>query len=427
VSIINYRSLNMVDSHRILIIGGGAAGITVAASLRRHSEGNKFDITIIDPAKRHYYQPAFTIVGSGSYKFDNTYRSMDSLIPKGAKLISEGASAIDPENNQVTLSNGNKLDYDYLVVCPGLVLDWDGIPGLKDTIGKNGVCTNYSPDYTEYTWECIQSLTSGAKAFFTQAPLPFKCPGAPQKIAYLAADHLKRKGILDSCELHFATPGPGMFGVPYFAKLLGPVADSYGIKKDFHHKLVKIDGEAKKATFEVVDGDAKGEVKELDFDMIHVTPHQKTPDFLHDSPVCNNAGYVEVHKNSMQHVKYSNVFGLGDACDTPNSKTAAAVRKQSPTVVQNIKNLIDGIPVEETYLGYGSCPLTTAKGKVIMAEFIYGGKVTPTLPTLVPPNKESWLGWMIKTVGLPIMYWHYMLKGYERFFEPELDWDSGEE
>jgi sulfide:quinone oxidoreductase len=417
----------MAESNRIVIIGGGAAGITVAASLTRHSDNKILDITIIDPATRHYYQPAFTLVGGGSYKLKNTHREMSNLVPKGCKLMTESASIIDPDNNKVTLANGDSIDYDYLVVCPGLVLDWDGIPGLRQAIGKNGVCTNYSPEYTQYTWECIQELTSGSKAYFTQAPLPFKCPGAPQKIAYLAADHMKNKGILKSCDIHFTTPGPGMFGVPYFAKLLGPVADSYGIKKDFHHKLIKIDGEAKKATFEVVDGDAKGEVKEVDFDMIHVTPHQKAPDFLQGSPVSNASGYVEVHKNSMQHVKYSNVFGLGDACDTPNSKTAAAVRKQAPTVVKNIKNLIDGKAMEETYLGYGSCPLTTAKGKVIMAEFIYGGKVTPTFPTLIPPNKQSRLGWMIKTVGLPILYWHYMLKGYEKFSEPNLNWNSGDE
>jgi len=417
----------MAENNRIVIIGGGAAGITVAASLTRHSEGKNLDITIVDPAEKHYYQPAFTIVGGGCYKFANTHRPLNSLIPQGTKLIVEAATSIDPENNSISLANGEKLEYDYLVVCPGLIIDWDAIEGLTEAMGKNGVCTNYSPEYTEYTWECVQNLKSGDKAFFTQAPLPFKCPGAPQKIAYLTADYLRKKGILDSCDIHFTNPGPGMFGVPYFAKQLVEVADNYGIHRDMLQKLIKIDGAARKATFIMVDGDNKGEVKELDFDMIHVTPHQKTPDFLHGSPVCNEAGYVEVHKKSMQHVKYPNVFGLGDACDTPNSKTAAAVRKQAPTVVQNIKNLIDGKVVEETYLGYGSCPLTTARGKVIMAEFIYGGKVTPTLPTLVPPNTQSWLGWMTKTIGLPILYWHFMLKGYEKFFEPELDWDSGEE
>lgn len=416
----------MPKHHQILIIGAGAAGITVAASLTRHSEGKSFDIAIIDPAENHYYQPAFTLVGGGCYSLEKTRRPISSLIPKGVSWIKQAASQIDAENNVVELDNGDKITYDYLVVCPGLVLDWGATEGLKETIGKNGVCSNYSPDYAEYTWECIQDLKAGDKAFFTQAPLPFKCPGAPQKIAYLAADHLRRKGILDQCEVHFTNPGPGMFGVPYFAKLLVKVADGYGIHKDLLHKLIKVDGEAKKATFEVVDGDNKGEIKELDFDMIHVTPHQTTPIFLHVSAVSNDAGYVEVNQHSMQHVKYPNVFGLGDACSTPNSKTAAAVRKQAPEVVQNIKNLIDGKPLSEGYNGYGSCPLTTAYGKVIMAEFIYGGIVTPTMPYIAKPNEESTLMWHTKTIGLPILYWDFMLKGHEKFLEPQLDYDTGE-
>jgi sulfide:quinone oxidoreductase len=412
--------------HQILIIGAGAAGITVAASLKRHSNGKILDIAIVDPAKAHYYQPAFTLVGGGCYDFDKTRRSTVSLIPKGVSWIQQAATNIDPENNVVELDNDDKITYDYLVVCPGLVLDWDGIPGLKETIGKNGVCTNYSPDYVQYTWECVQAFKAGDKAFFTQAPLPFKCPGAPQKIAYLAADYWRSKGILDQSDVHFTNPGPGMFGVPYFAKALNEVIAGYGIQKDLLHKLIKIDGEAKKATFEVVDGDNKGEIKELDFDMIHVTPHQKTPAFLHGSPVSNEAGYVDVHQNSMQHVKYPNVFGLGDACSTPNSKTAAAVRKQAPEVVMNINNLIDGKPMSEGYNGYGSCPLTTARGKVMMAEFIYGGKVTPTLPWVAKPNEESSLMWHTKTIGLPLLYWEFMLKGYEKFLEPQLDYDTGE-
>ncbi|MEY8193303.1 MAG: FAD/NAD(P)-binding oxidoreductase, partial [Cycloclasticus sp.] len=200
----------------------------------------------------------------------------------------------------------------------------------------------------------------------------------------------------------------------------------YGIHKDLLHKLVKVDGEAKKATFEIVDGEHKGELKELEFDMLHVTPHQTTPAFLHGSAVSNEAGYVEVDQHSLQHVKYPNVFSLGDACSTPNSKTAAAVRKQSPVVVQNMRSLIAGETLAGRYNGYGSCPLTTARGKVMMAEFIYGGKVTPTLAYIAKPNVESAIMWQVKTKFLPLLYWNYMLKGYEKFIEPQYDFDIEE-
>lgn len=412
--------------HQIVIIGAGAAGISVAASLMRQAEGKSLDIVIIDPAQTHYYQPEFTLVGGGVIKLDKTRRPMKGLIPDGVPWIQQAASAIDPDSQRVSLQNGDIVAYDYLVVCPGLVLDYDAIEGLRQALGKNGVCSNYSPDYVEYTWQCIQALKAGDKAFFSQAPLPIKCPGAPQKIAYLAADHLRRKGILADCELHFTSPAPSMFGVPYFAKALVKVADGYGIHKDLLHKLVKVDGEAKKATFEIVDGEHKGELKELEFDMLHVTPHQTTPAFLHGSAVSNEAGYVEVDQHSLQHVKYPNVFSLGDACSTPNSKTAAAVRKQSPVVVQNMRSLIAGETLAGRYNGYGSCPLTTARGKVMMAEFIYGGKVTPTLAYIAKPNVESAIMWQVKTKFLPLLYWNYMLKGYEKFIEPQYDFDIEE-
>jgi sulfide:quinone oxidoreductase len=412
-----------MDTTKIVIIGGGAAGITVAASLMRHSDGKKLAISIVDPAKTHFYQPALTLVGGGCYRFEKTHRPMQDIIPKGVEWIAQAVTRMDPKNNQITLDNDAVLTYDYLVVCPGIILDWAAIEGLSETIGKNGVCTNYSPEHVEYTWECIQALEAGDKAIFTQAPLPFKCPGAPQKIAYLAADYLKKKNLLDQCELRFTNPGPGMFGVPYFAKQLTKVAANYGIECNLLHKLVKIDGDKKLAVYEVVDGDEKGQRKEFAFDMIHVTPHQTTPDFLHNSEIVNAAGYVDVDQNSMQQMNYPNIFGLGDACSTPNSKTAAAVRKQAPVVVRNIKSMIDEKPLGNGYLGYGACPLTTARGKVIMAEFIYGGKVTPTLPVFTKPHRESASMWPVKTIGLPLLYWQFMLKGYETFFEPDMNFD----
>lgn len=410
----------------VVIIGAGTAGITVAASLRRHSGKRSIGITIIDPAEHHYYQPAFTLVGGGCYPLEKTRRTTRSLIPKGVSWLQQSAKGIDADNKLVTLTNGQSVPYDYLVVCPGLVLDWSAVDGLEKTIGKQGVCSNYSQQHAEYTWACIQSFKAGGTALFTQAPLPFKCPGAPQKIAYLAADYWREKGYLDQCELRFLTPTTTLFGVPYFAKALDKVADGYGLHKDFMHQLVKVDGSAKIASFKIIDGEKKGQIKDLQFDMLHVTPHQTTPAFLHGSVVSNDAGYVNVHQHSMQQIEYPTIFSLGDACSTPNSKTAAAVRRQAPVVVQNIYNLMDGLAVEDGYNGYASCPLTTAKGKAIMAEFIYGGKVTPTLPYIAKPNKPSTIMWYVKTLGLPVLYWHFMLKGHEKFLEPRLDYDCDE-
>jgi sulfide:quinone oxidoreductase len=397
--------------HQVLIVGGGTAGITVAAILKRRALGA--DIAIVEPSPDHYYQPAFTLVGAGVYSLTSTRRAEESLVPAGVRWIRDAAKTFEPEKNKVHLTNGDDLTYDYLVVCTGVKLDWDKVAGLVETLGKNGVCSNYSPAHVTYTWDCLQKLKAGSHAVFTQPPLPFKCPGAPQKIAYLAADHLQRRGILKDCNLDYYVHAPVIFGVPFFARELVKVAARYGINVHYQHNLVAVDGATKVATFEKVGEQNKGERVSVPFDMLHVSPPQSPAEEIKSSPLANAAGWIEVNQNSMQHVRYPNVFALGDVTSTPNSKTAAAVRKQAPVVVSNILHMMGKTALEGGYDGYASCPLTTAFGKTILAEFIYGGKVTPTLP--LNPAKERWIGWWIKTTGLPLMYWNYMLKGHVWF------------
>ncbi|NNL99590.1 MAG: NAD(P)/FAD-dependent oxidoreductase [Gammaproteobacteria bacterium] len=406
--------------HQVVIVGGGSAGITVAATLKRKAHGKALDVAIIEPAEAHYYQPAFTLVGAGSYPLAKTRRSEQSLIPADVTWIRDAAAGFDPENNTVSLASGDIVSYDYLVACPGLELNWEKIDGAQEALGRNGVSSNYSPAHAEYTWENVQKLKAGDTALFTQAPLPFKCPGAPQKAAYLAADHLKRNGILADCNVHFLTHAPGMFAVPLFAKELVKVAARYGIHTHFQHNLVAVDADNKQATFEVVGGDKEGERISMAFDMLHMTPPQSPPAVVKESALANDGGFIDVHQHTMQHNRYPNVFGLGDAGSSPNSKTAAAVRKQAPVVVRNLLTLIEGGDLEEGYDGYAACPLTTAYGKVLMAEFCYGGKVTPTFP--LDPRKERGSYWWIKETGLPMFYWNYMLKGHEWFLAHDTDY-----
>lgn len=402
------------EGRHVVIVGGGTAGITVAASLVRRARGLGVDITLVEPSEVHYYQPAFTLVGAGAFRFEKTCRPTESLIPPGVEWLRERVTAIEPDQNQVRLDSGSSMAYDYLVVCPGLELNWDRIQGAAEALGQNGICSNYSPAFADYTWDCIQNLKAGATALFTQPPLPFKCPGAPQKIAYLAADNLRRRGILKDCKLHFLTHANAMFAVPLFARELAKVAERYGIHVHFQHNLVAVDWRTRKATFEVTGGEHQGQKVEMEFDMLHITPPQSPPAMVKSSPLANQAGYVDVNQHTLQHTKYPNVFALGDAGSTPNSKTAAAVRKQAPVVVRNLLTLMQGGALEPGYDGYASCPLTTAYGKVLMAEFCYGGKVTPTLP--LDPRRERWINWWIKATGLPAFYWNYMLKGHEKFF-----------
>lgn len=283
----------MANTHySILIIGGGAAGITTANTLRRMD--SKLDIAIIEPSDKHYYQPAFTLVGGGAYKLKNAMKQERDLIPTSITWIQEYADTFQPENNQITLKNGHAIHYDYLVVCPGIQLDFHKIDGLLETLGKNGVCCNYSPEYVEYTWEMVQKLKHG-RAFFTQPPMPIKCAGAPQKAMYLAADRFRQYGISDKIDVEFFNAGPSMFGVPFFAKALMKIIKKYNIKANFNHNLVAINGENKIATFEIDGPDGTKQRIDEPFDMIHVCPPQSAPDFIKNSPLANDAGWVEVN------------------------------------------------------------------------------------------------------------------------------------
>jgi sulfide:quinone oxidoreductase len=394
--------------HTVLIIGGGAAGVTIANTMRRQNA--KIDIAIIEPSEVHYYQPGFTIVGGGAYTLKQTIRNEADLIHPSVTWIKDYAETIQADDNSVTLRSGDTLSYDYLVACPGLQLDWGKIEGLKETIGKNNVCSNYSAETVEYTWECIQNIKEGT-ALFTQPPMPIKCAGAPQKIMYLAADRFRKRGTLDKFNIEFLTAAPGLFGVPFFAKALSKVVAGYGIKALLNHNLVAIDGPAKTATFEATDSEGNKQRISKTFDMIHVTPPQSAPDFIKNSPLANAAGWIDVNPKSLQHNKYSNVFGLGDAAATSNAKTAAAIRKQAPVVVDNILSLSESKVVREGYDGYGSCPLTTSLNTVMLAEFSYDGKVTPSFPFL-DPRKNRFIWWWGKTTGFPWLYWHLMIKGH---------------
>lgn len=398
----------MANKHfPVVIVGGGAAGVSVANNIRRKNA--LLEIALVEPSDKHYYQPGFTIIGGGAYTLKKATKNEADLLHPSIIWIKKFATSFEPDKNQITLKTGGTLTYDYLVVCPGLQLDWDKIKGLKTALGKNGVCSNYSPKYVEYTWEAIKNLESGT-ALFTQPPMPIKCAGAPQKIMYLAADRFRKKGILDKFNIEFCNAGPGMFGVPFFAKALTEVIKDYGITTNFGCNLVAIDGKKKTATFDVKDGDKTTKVTKK-FDMIHVTPPQSAPDFIKESPVSDDSGWVDVNPNTLQHSRFSNIFGLGDVTNTPNAKTAAAVRKQVPVVAKNILKLIANKDLIEGYDGYGSCPLTTSLNKVMLAEFAYGGKVTPSFP-FMDPRANRFIWWIGKKVGFPWLYWDWMIKGY---------------
>lgn len=403
--------------HQVVIVGGGAAGIAVASSLLKRRRD--LDIAIIEPKEQHFYQPGWTMVGGGIFDFDFTVRPESSCIPKRAKWIQKAAASFDPDHNAVILDSGERIDYDYLIVAPGLKLNFEAIPGLAETLGENGVTSNYKPGMASYTYELVKGLESG-KAIFTQAPLPFKCPGAPQKAMYLAADYWRRNKRLDKIKVTFATAAPAMFGVAAFVPALLDYVKKYNIDANFGSVLVAVDGPAKKATFKEKDADGVEREVVRDFDMLHVCPPQTAVDAVKNSPLADAAGWVDVDQETLRHKKYGNVFGLGDGASTPNSKTAAAARKQAPIVAENLLAVMAGGEPQYVYDGYASCPLTVSRGKIVFAEFGYGGKLLPTFPKWLNENtKATWFGWLMKAEILPWVYWELMLAGHEWLAKPK--------
>ncbi len=404
----------------VLIVGGGAAGIACAASL--HKRDDSLKVAIIDPADVHYYQPGWTLVGAGIFQPGETARTLASLIPRGVDWIKAAVAAFDPERNVVVLEGCRLVCYTRLVVAPGLKLNWEGVEGLTETLGQNGVSSNYRFDLAPYTWQLVQNLRSG-RALFTQPPMPIKCAGAPQKAMYLSADYWHRQGRLADIDIGFYNAGGVLFGVQDYVPALMQYVEKYAAKLNFNHRLVKIDGPAKKAWFEASSGEGEVQTVEREFDMIHVVPPQQAPDFIRASPLADAAGWVDVDQNTLRHKQFDNIWSLGDVTSAPNAKTAAAARKQAPVVANNI--LADmGRGGVAHYDGYGSCPLTVERGKIVLAEFGYGGKLLPSFPRwLLDGRKPTRLAWLLKEKVMPPLYWQGMLRGREWLAEPVIGED----
>lgn len=419
----------MKTHHQVLIIGGGTAGIMTAAFMKRKSPAT--DIAIMEPSVNHYYQAAWTLVGAGTFNYDDTRRDEKDLIPQGVDWIKEFAEEVKPEENMVISRTGTKYTYDYLVVCPGLVMDMDAIPGMKEALQTNAACSNYTDP--KHTWEVINKFKGGT-AIFTQPSTPIKCGGAPQKIMYLAEEAFVKSGVRGKTKVVYATPGSVIFGVKDFADTLNKVLDRKKIMTRFFYNPVKIDPKEQIAWFKYMKPDADPSLLPLDatmgervsdekligikYDLLHLAPPQKAPDFIRNSVLAHqdgpSKGWMNVDIHTLQHKVYGNIFGLGDVAALPTAKTGAAVRKQAPVVVENILSLMKhGGELPRKYSGYSSCPLVTGYGKMVLAEFKYDNvrDSDPLLSKIWDTSKEQYSMWILKKYGLPFLYWNKMMKG----------------
>lgn len=413
-----HTTLPKGDHHKILIVGAGAAGIAVASSLMCRDPS--LDIALIDPSDTHYYQPGWTMVGAGIFDAPSTARSMASIIPSGVHWIKARVESFDPHGQTVKLDDGRLMSYEQLVICPGLKLDWEAIDGLSETLGHNGVTSNYRYDLAPYTWQLVQNLREG-RALFSQPPMPIKCAGAPQKALYLSCDHWLRKGRLGNIQAQFFNAGAVLFGVADYVPALMEYIDKYAVDLRYAHRLVAVDGPARQATFVRTLPDGSSETSVQPFDMLHVVPPQVAPDFIRNSPLADTAGWIDVDPATLRHRQFANIHALGDGINTSNAKTAAAARKQAPVVANNVLVALGRLSKLAHYDGYGSCPLTVERGKIVLAEFTYGGELAPSFPRwLLDGRRPTRLAWLLKAQILPPLYWRCMLKGREWLAKPQV-------
>jgi sulfide:quinone oxidoreductase len=402
--------------HDVVIIGGGAAGIATATSLL--ARRRRLSIAIVEPGNEHFYQPGWTMVGAGVFGLDQTRRPMASVMPDGVTWVQAAATGFAPGEDRIVLADGSDLAYRVLVAAPGIKLDWAAIPGLAETLGQNGVTSNYRGDLAVETLRLVRALKRGT-ALFTQPPMPIKCAGAPQKAMYLSCDFWRSAGVLDSIRVQFHTAGAALFGVAAYVPALMAYVEAYGIELNLESRLVAVDGPRRVASFERRGADGVMVREERPFDMLHAVPPQVAPDFVAKSPLADSTGFIDVRPDTLQHRTYPNIFALGDACNAPNAKTAAAARKQAPVVAANVLDTLAGRAPRAVYDGYGSCPLTVERGRIVLAEFGYGGKLLPTFPRwLIDGTRPSRLAWVLKSEALPWLYWNAMLKGREWLARP---------
>ncbi|KAJ2885016.1 hypothetical protein H4R27_001681 [Coemansia aciculifera] len=397
------------SSYKVVVIGGGAGGLAVSSTLSKQLGKN--EVAVVEPSVTHYQQPLFTFVGGGLKSFEETYRPTSEVIAPEAQWINQAAAQIDPDSNTITLADGTKVAYEYLVVAAGIELDFAGIKGLKSAIGKNGVASNYSPQYVQKTFEFLQNVKEG-NALFTMPATPVKCAGAPQKIAYLADELFREKGIRDKVAVNYYTALGKIFAIDKYANAMNEIARSRDVSVNLFHDLIEVDGAAKRATFKVLgSGPQTGETVTVPYEFLHVTPPMKPFDFIKNSDIANAAGFVDVDKGTLQHTKYPNIYSIGDCSSLPTSKTAAAAAAQSSVLKHNLLNQIRGTnaPAAE-YNGYTSCPLVTGKNKLVLAEFS-GYTGAPHETFFFNQAKEHAFSYWVTAEALPAIYWSSMLKG----------------
>lgn len=407
---------------KIVIVGGGAAGITMSAYL---SDMLRYDdITIIEPNNTHYYQPGYTLISADVFKPEDVTKKTADLIPKNVKWINDSVIELNPDQNGLITAKNGKISYDYLVLVPGCQMDFNLIEGIsRSNLGEGNVHCIYDFKGASICRDAIRNL-SGRKEgrlIFTDSYTKIKCGGAPKKVCLITEDYLRIKNKRNNFGITYFENKSELMKPKVYGDRLIEIFKERDIAVNYRHRLISVDTSAKRAVFHRLPEplsspdlpDNIGEKLTFDFDFLHFVPPMSVPDFVKNSSVSDQSvqgGWVNVDKGTMVHSIYKNIISLGDVAGLPTSKTGAAIRMQAPIAAANLVSLMEGKPPLLKYDGYSACPIVTEYGKVLMCEFGYNDKLMPTIPFL-DPAVERGMWWGLKVHGLKPMYYQGMLKG----------------
>ncbi|KAI0928755.1 hypothetical protein AcW1_005907 [Taiwanofungus camphoratus] len=405
------------DKYKVVVVGAGSGGLTVANQIYNRFKAagtplNKEDIAVVDAAEYHYYQPGWTLVGSGLKQKIETRRPLASLIPDHLAHIAENVKSFSPTSSSITTASGRTLVYESLVVATGLQTNWSAISGLSKALAdpRSGVSSIYSYDTCDKVWADVDALRSG-KAVFTQPAGVIKCAGAPQKIMWMAWDRYQKTGRGNMVQVDFYTGMPTMFSVKKYSDALNKMREERGVGGFFQHNLTSVDSGNHKATFKKPDGSTV----EVDYTLLHVSPPMGPLEVIKNSPIADQAGWVAVDPATLRHTnpEYGNIWALGDCSSLPTSKTAAAITSQAPVLTESLYSVVSsGKVANANYDGYTSCPLLTGYGQLMLAEFKYGLEPKESFADYLGDQSTPRRAFYhLKKDFFPWVYWNHMLQG----------------
>lgn len=398
-------------SARIVIAGGGAAGLSIASRLARMTEGAR--ITIVEPRRDHRFQPGFTLVYAGVWQPSAVLSKTAEYVPSSVRWIEGEVLSFDPESKSLAVTGGERLEYDFLVVATGLILDYRAIEGMDTAlIGKEGIGSIYAgAEEAAASGRTFAAFAEkGGSALFGRPSTEMKCAGAPLKVTFLADDFLRKNGNRGQAKLTYLTPGAAVFGVKPVNDRVVDMYGERGVEVGYHHDLRAIDPGRRRAVYQTRDGTA-----EYEYNYIHVVPPMRAPEAVRNSALRWQSGpfaadgWVEVDKGTLRHPRFPEVFAVGDIAGVPRGKTAASVKWQVPVAASGIVAAIAGTESADRYNGYTSCPLITGIGRAMLVEFDYEGRLTPSFP-FIDPLREMWISWFIEEQALKPNY-YAMLRG----------------